>query len=148
MNEMVVKSEAPWYRRYGWAIPFALGALLGLFGLGVIFMGTDPNDFGSSTGIAWEAFNSASPKVAQYLNRVERLLGAITFGFGAWAAVVAYVYLKRGDRMAWRAMWLMPITLPMTAAVFFVEEASGLGGFYVGAVAIALLGQVLSYPSR
>jgi len=75
-----------------------LGALLGLFRLGVIFMGVDPNDFESSTQISWEAFTSASPAVAQYLNRVERLLGAITFGFGAWSSAVAYVYLKKGLR--------------------------------------------------
>ena len=148
MNEAIAVTQVPWYRKYGWPIPFALGALLGLFGLGVIFMGSDPNDFESSTGVSLEAFTSASPEIAQYLNRVERLLGAITFGFGAWSAVVAYVYLKRGDRAAWRAMWLLPIVLAMAASVFFVEEAVGLGSFYVGALILALIGQGLSYPSK
>ncbi len=148
MTESTTSSQAPWYRRYGWAIPFGLGALLGLFGVGVIFMGVDPNDFESSTAVSWEAFNSTSPEVARYLDRVERLLGAITFGFGAWTSVVAYVYLRKGDRIAWRAMWLVPIVLAMTAAVFFVREASGLGAVYVGAMVIGLLGQGLSYPSK
>ncbi len=147
MAETTSITRAPWYRRYGWAIPFALGTLLGLFGLAVIFTGTDPNDFESSTQVSWEAFTSASPEIAQYLNRVERLLGAITFGFGAWSAVVAYVYLKRGDRAAWRAMWLLPTVLAMAAIVFFMEEAVGLGSFYVGALILALIGQGLSSPS-
>ena len=89
-----------------------------------------------------------SPEIAQYLNRVERLLGAITFGFRAWSTAVAYVYLKRGDRAAWRAMWLLPIVLGMAATIFFVEEAVGLGIFYVGALILALIGQGLSSPSK
>ena len=142
------ESQRPWYRRYGWAIPLALGALFALFGIGVIFMGVDPNDFESSTGISWEALKSTSPEVARYVDRLERLLGAMSFGFGAWGAFVAYVYLKKGDRTAWQAMWLMPIVLGITAAVFFLREAAGLGGFYVGAVLIALIGQALSYPRK
>ena len=141
-------SQVAWYRKYGWTIPFALGALLGLFGLGMIFMGTDPNDFESSTRVSWETFTSSSPEVVQYLNRVERLLGVITFGFGAWSAVVAYVYLKKADRAAWRAIRLLPIVLAMAAIVFFVEDAVGLGSFYVGALILALIGQGLSYPSK
>ena len=148
MAEEAANRQVAWFRRYGWGIPFALGALLGLFGIGVIFMGADPNDFESSTGISWEALSSTSPEVALYINRLERLLGAMTFGFGAWAAIVAFTYLKKGDRTAWRAMWLVPIALSMGAAVFFVSESAGLGSFYLGAVLIALLGQVLSRPPK
>ena len=148
MTETIATPEAAWYRTYGWGIPFALGALLGLFGLAVIFMGADPDDFESSTGISWEALNSSSPEVARYVDRLERLVGVLTFGFGSSTAIVAYAYLKKGDRTAWRAIWLVPIVLGIAAAVFFLSEAAGLGGLYVGAVLIALIGQLLSYPRQ
>ena len=78
-----------------------VGAMFGLFGIGVIFMGVDPGAFESSTGISWEALNSTSSDVARYVDRLERLIGAIYFGFGTWGAIVAFAYLKKGDRTAW-----------------------------------------------
>ena len=119
-----------------------VGAMFGLFGIRVIFMGVDPSDFESSTGISSEAFRSTSPEVARYFDRLERLIGAISIGFGTKGAIVAFACLKKGDRTAWQAMWLTPIILGITAAVFFIRKAAGLGGFYVGAVLIALVGQV------
>ena len=40
----------------------------------------------------------------------------------------------------------MPIVQGIAAAIFFLREAAGLGGFYVGAVLIELTGQVWLYP--
>jgi len=52
-------------------------------------MGVDPSDFESRMGISWEAFRSTSPEVARYVDRMERLIGAISFGFGTWGAIYA-----------------------------------------------------------
>jgi hypothetical protein len=148
MDEAAASSQAPWYRRYGWAIPFALGALLGLFGTYPLFTGADPDDFETSTGVSWETLSSTSPEIAKYIDRLEQLIGVAAIGFGALAAFVAFAYLKKGDRIAWRAMWLMPIVLGGSAAVFFVRDAVMLGSFYLAAVLIALVGQALSFPPK
>ena len=68
-------------------------------------MGVDPSDFESSTVISWEALNSTSPEVARFVDCLERLIGAISFGFGTWGAIVAFAYLEKGDRTAWQVMW-------------------------------------------
>jgi hypothetical protein len=148
MEEATASSQVPWYRRYGWAVPFAMGVLLGLFGIYPLFAGADPDDFESSTGVAWEALSSTSPEIANYIDRLEQLIGVAAIGFGAWAAFVAFAYLRKGDRAAWRAMWLMPIVLGGWAAVFFLREAAGLGTYYLAAVLVALVGQVLSFPQK
>jgi hypothetical protein len=148
MEEAAAGSQAPWYRRYGWAVPFALGALLGLFGTYPLFTGADPDDFESSTGVSWEALSSTSPDIANYIDRLEQLIGVAAIGFGAWAAFVAFAYLKKGDRAAWRAMWLVPIVLGGSAAVFFLRDAVMLGSFYLAAVLVSLVGQVLSNPPK
>ena len=36
----------------------------------------------------------------------------------------------------------MPIVRGIAAAIFFLRKAAGFGGFYVGAVLIAIVGQV------
>lgn len=145
---MAEESQVAWYRRYGWAIPFALGVLLGLFGTYPLFTGADPDDFESSTGVSWEALSSTNPEIANYIDRLEQLIGVAAIGIGAWAAFVAFAYLKKGDRTAWRTMWLMPIVLGGWAAVFFLRDAAMLGSFYLAAVLVALVGQILSYPPK
>ena len=142
-------SERRWYRRLAWVIPFALGIMFALFGIGgALFIGVDPNDFASSTGTAWDGFLASDPLVGQYIDRLVRLIGVMGFGFGSWVAVAAYFWVRQGDRAGWAAMWLLPAVMFAAAAVFFMAAGAGLGSFYVGAFAIALVGQVLSYPQR
>ena len=141
------QSNLPRYRRYAWVIPFALGAVLVLFGLAeALFIGVDPDDFLSSTGAEWASFQAADPAVAGYINRLVRLIGILAVGFGAWVAIVAGQWLRTRDRAAWWAMWILPAFCIVAAGLFFAAQASLIGGFYLGYLVIALIGQGLAFP--
>ena len=121
----------PWYVRKGWLIIMILALLVVVFGLYVLSVPVDPGDFERATDTEWDAFSSASPKVAEYLEREARLLGVTAIAMGGFAAGLAGTLVRRGDRSAWRLLWLLPAALALYALVFLVAGDPLLGAFYV-----------------
>jgi hypothetical protein len=140
----VSAESGPWYERWAWAVVAALGSLLTLFGLFVVSSPVDANDFETETGVAWEAFQTAEPAVADYLAREARLLAVITIGFGLLVAVLAATLLRQGDRTTAFVLSIFPATLLLAAIVFFASDAATLGAFYVGATVVATIAMALS----
>jgi len=130
-------SETTWYRRLAWALVAGLAGLVMIFGLFVLFSPVDDDDFSTETGIEWSEFSAGTPDVAGYLEREARLLGAIALGFGALVAILAVGPLRRGDVEVWRALWVFPLVLALTAGVFITAGAQSLAGIYLVAAIVA-----------
>lgn len=127
-----------------WVVLFAISALMALLSLWIISAPVDPDAFQTSTGQSWPAFSSASPRVAQFLEREVRLLGVSHAGVSLLAAAVTWIWLRTGDRRATAALWVLPLTFGATAGLFFSGSIASLGGFYAflavvtaGAVVVA-----------
>ena len=132
------------YQRIGWVLLFVLSALVALSSLFIAFAGPDESDFLSSTGINMADLSTAQPKVADYIDRLDRLVGAAGFGFGTMAAAVTFFGLRRGFKWSWYVMWTLPVVLAGWATIFFVFDAAGLGSFYTGAGALSAIGLILT----
>ena len=142
---MVMASrESPWFERQAWAWVFVLSVLVTLFGVFVLFSPVDSNDFENETGILWSEFTDDAPSVADYLRREARLLGAMTLGFGLFAAGLAFASRRGLDRTVLGLLWIFPGVLGVTAVVFFTSDAAGLGGFYLVAAILAAAGVALA----
>lgn len=128
----------PWIRRKGWLIITILALLFVVFGLYVLAVPVDAADFERATGTEWDAFSGSSPEVAEYLEREARLLGVTALAMGALAAGLAGTLVRRGDRSAWRLLWLLPAATGLYALVFLTAGAAALGGFYVAITALAV----------
>jgi hypothetical protein len=131
-------------RRRAWVLLLILALIAGLFSLGAVFSGVDPNEFEQSTGVGWTDLMASAPTVAAYLSRLVRLIG-IGFGFAgiAWAGM-SWLLLRLGRREGWTLLWTMPAAFAGAAFVFFGAGAPGLGGYYAGLAVLAVLGLLLS----
>jgi hypothetical protein len=94
-------------------------------------------------GRTWEEFARQDPDVAYLLSRQLQTLGTLGAGFGVLAAVTALVPYRRGERWAWYALWLFPITIGAVAARMLVDQYSA-GYYYAGLTVVAVLGLVLT----
>lgn len=134
-----------------WVVLFAISALMALLSLWVISAPVDPDAFQTSTGQSWPAFSSASPRIAAFLEREVRLLGVSHAGVSLLAAAVTWLWLRTGDRRATAVLWILPLTLGATAALFSSGGIASLGGFYavlavVTASAIVVADRALASP--
>ena len=130
------------YQKHAWILLLAIGILLVLSGLFVTFAGVDEREFEDSTNVAYSELSSAYPGVADYIERLLRLLGAASLGLALFAVVVAWTGYRSGLRWTWFAMWILPAASAAWAAIFFIA-GSGLGYYYGGLAIIALVGLVL-----
>lgn len=131
-------------QRAGWIILFVLSILMAANSLFFGLMGVTPEIFEIDTGVAWSDFAADYPTVATHLDLAERLNGSGYFGVMLFAAMVTFFGLRRGERWAWYALWIFPGVLSLGAAWFFTHNQAGIGFFYSGAAAVALLGLLLS----
>jgi hypothetical protein len=140
-------TSRPWYRRNGWLIVVVLALLFVVFGLYVLAVPVDAADFERATDTDWDAFSSASPAVADYLEREARLLGVASIAIGALVAGLAWTLVRRGDRSAWVLLWLLPAATTLFALVFLTGDATALGGFYVAITVVAVAATWVARPT-
>ena len=132
------------YQKYAWILLLTIGILLVFSGLFVTFAGVDEREFEDSTGVAHSDLSSAYPGVADYIERLLRLLGAASLGLALFAVVVTWTGYRSGQRWAWFAMWILPAATAAWATIFFVA-GSGIGYYYGGLAMVALVGLVLPF---
>lgn len=135
--------------RASWVTLLALGALMALLALWIIFAPVDPTTFEAITGVSWSSFSASSPTVAAYLEREVRLLAINHVGVALFAVAITWTWLRMGDRRATAVLVIFPLTIALTAALFFAGNVAGLGVFYaivaiISAAATALANRVLA----
>lgn len=97
------------------------------------------------TGRAWEQFASQDPEVASLYSMDLGVLGILGAGFGLLAAVVSVIPYRDGQRWAWYALWLYPVTVGAVAARMLVDQYPT-GYYYAGLTTVAVV--ALLIPSR
>lgn len=134
-------------QRAGWIIILVLGLLMTLNSLFFGLLGVMPEIFEVDTGVTWAQFSADYPTVAAHLDLAERLNGSGFLASALFAAVLAFIGLRRGERWAWNALWIYPGVLLLGATWFFTHNQAGIGAFYVAAASIAIVGLLLAARS-
>lgn len=107
---------------------------------------TPAGDQTELTGRAWEQFASQDPEVAYLFARQLNILGFLGAGFGLLAAVVSVIPYRRGERWAWHALWLFPVTIGGVAARMLIDQYPA-GYYYAGITTVALVALLLPIRS-
>lgn len=96
-------------------------------------------------GRTWEQFALQDPEVAYLFTRQLNVLGFLGGGFGLLAAAVSVLPFRRGERWAWYALWVFPITIGAVAARQLIDQYPA-GYYYAAVTAVAVVGLLL--PAR
>ena len=92
-----------------WLIFFALGigsilaAPIGLLG-----RPPDPPSAEGMTGLTLDDLNTRVPGLSSYVSSIARQLGNFMLAMGIFLAAIAAGPFRRGERWAWRVMWIVP----------------------------------------
>lgn len=146
---MAAPRSEKWNEKYAWVLLFAFGIYGSLYALASIVVpaiGLDAEAVVSSTGMTWDELVATSPGFANYILYLARGSGVNLLPAHTFAAAIAAVPYKKGERWSWYAFWMLPITFAGAAAIEFTAGASlGTVGFELGAVAVYLSGLLLPY---
>jgi hypothetical protein len=94
------------------------------------------------TGRTWEQFAAQDQEVASIYAMDLALLGITWTAFGLLAVIISVVPYRRGDRWAWYALWLVPITFGGAAIRMLLDQYDA--GFWVaGYTAVAIVGLLI-----
>jgi hypothetical protein len=130
-------SRVPWF---SW-IPLATVATFA--SLAALWVALTPaGDQTELAGRTWEQFAQQDPEVASLYAMDLVVLGLLGAGFGLLAAAVTLLPYRHGERWAWFALWLVPITIGAVAVRMLADQYST-GYFYAGLTAVALLALLL-----
>jgi hypothetical protein len=133
------ETKPSWGFRIALAVLMLLALALTALGLLVLVFPIDPNDFQATTGQAWEAFSSANPEIAAYLEREARLLAVVITGVGLLTLFVVWYGVRDRSEIAVKTMWTIPVVLVGVAAVFILSESLLLAGVSAGVAALVAL---------
>ena len=97
-------------------------------------------------GRAWGQFALQDPEVASLYSMDLVVLGLLGTGFGLLAAAVAVIPYRRGERWAWYALWLLPVTIGGVAARMLIDQYSA-SYYYAGITAVALVALLIPIRS-
>ncbi len=138
------KRQEKFHEKHAWVLLFALSLFIAATAAVGIISGIDRTDFEQSTNLTWDEMKTLNPTVSDYVQRVIWLNGVAYLGLGLIAAVLSWTAYRRGEPYAWFAMWVLPLALAVSAAVFAVED-SDLAYYYGGYTLIAVVGLLLPY---
>lgn len=93
-------------------------------------------------GRTWQEVARQDPEVASLYAMDLVVLGLLGAGFGVLATVISAVPYRRGERWAWYALWLVPITIGAVAGRMLLDHYSA-AWYYAGLTAVALVALLL-----
>jgi hypothetical protein len=126
--------------KISWALLIAVTTMGTLNGLYVLLIPVGGQT--ELTGRTWEQFAAQDAEVASIYAMDLALLGITWAAFGLLAAIISIVPYRRGDRWAWYALWLVPITFGGAATRMLIDQYDA--GFWVaGYTAVAVVGLLI-----
>jgi hypothetical protein len=126
--------------RVSWALLTTVTTLGTLNGLYLLLVPV--GDQTELAGRTWERFAAQDPEVASIYAMDLAVLGIIWAAFGLLGSIVSVVPYRRGDRWAWYALWLVPITYGAAATRFLIDRYDA--GFWIaGLTAAAVVGLLI-----
>lgn len=102
--------------------------MVALFGLGDIgsggasFQSGEAVLFNSMTGTTWDELRAADPGAAKLIDYLWRAEGAALAVAGLLTLTISLTALRRGDRWAWYAMWILPLWIALVYLVFWISQ--------------------------
>lgn len=114
-----------------------LGTLNGLYVLLVPV--ADQTELSERT---WFQFAAQDPEVASIYAMDLALLGIAWVAFSLLAAIISVVPYRLGDRWAWYALWLVPITFGGAATRMLIDQYDA-GFWSAGYSAVAVVGLLI-----
>jgi hypothetical protein len=130
--------RVPWY---SWIPLAAVGTLMALACLWVTI--TPVADQTELDGRTWVQFAGQDAEVAALYAMDLVILGVLGVGFGLLAAVVAAVPYRQGERWAWFALWLVPLTIGAVAVRMLLHQYVA-SFVYVAFTLVAVVGLLLA----
>jgi hypothetical protein len=114
--------------RHAWKVFAALAGIIALFGLGDVvsggesFLSGEAVLFESMTGTSWDELQASDPGAAKMIDYLWRAEGAALVAAGLLAVAISLTGLRRGERWAWYAMWLLPLWIVLVYVVFGIVQ--------------------------
>ena len=132
-----------WYVKYAWIIFFVFG-LLWVIAAPINLLGTPPNPPSPEgmTGLTLAEMGTRIPGLLGYISSISVQLGNFLLGLGVLIIGIAAVPYKKGEKWAWYAFWILPVTL-------VIQLINSRGGFAwqldVAFLVIVLAGLFIPY---
>ena len=119
-NQMSEKA----YQKYAWVILLVVSVLSLLIGLGDFFLAGDgdPALVESMIGTSWTEMKVSTPRVANLVNLLTRILGAWLIGFSILGIGISVTAYRNGEKWAWYTLWALPLTYVLIFAAFFTAD--------------------------
>jgi len=108
------------HQRYAWIVLLVVGAISLLIGLGdfILAGNGDPALVESMIGTPWAEVTATSPRTANLVDLLSRILGAWLIGFSILAVGISVTAYRKGDTWAWYALWALPLTFALIFVAF------------------------------
>lgn len=116
------------FERHAWQVFAVIGVIVALFGAGDIasggesFQSAEAVLFQSLTGMSWDELQAADPGAARMIDYLWRAEGAALAVIGLLTFAISLGALRRGDRWAWYAMWIIPLWIVLVYLVFWIVQ--------------------------
>jgi len=110
--------------RGAWVLLLVVSAASLTIGIGdfVLQQGGDTEMVESVAGMSWPELQASTPRLADLIDLLARVLGAWLIGFSLLAIAVSATAFRRGERWAWYAMWSLPLVMAMVFVAFLTTE--------------------------
>ena len=132
---------------YGWLIVFIVALLQAVATL-FLLLGDSAATFEADTGVAWATLMAAYPTVATQFEMAQQTALVGNLAIALFALLITYFALRTGQRWAWFALWILPISIvPGTISLLRTENQAGWAVFGGVFILIAVIGLLLSYQT-
>lgn len=132
-------------RNSGWMLIFGV-AVLQTFSAVFLLAFSGSQTFEADTGVAWSELSSVFPTVATQFAIAQQASLVATLAIGLLSLAITYFALRKGQRWAWFAAWILPANmLPGIVGMARTELQAGVALFGGAVVLIAIAGLAISY---
>ncbi len=129
----------------GWMLIFVVALLPALSAIFLLaFSGS--RTFEEDTGVSWSELSSTFPTVATQFTIVQQASLVATLAVGLQSLAITYFALRKGQRWAWFAAWILPAyMLPGIVGLARTENQAGVALFGGAFVLISVAGLAISF---
>lgn len=129
----------------GWIILFIV-ALLQVVATLFLLLGDSAATFEADTGVAWATLTVAYPTVATQFEMAQQAALVGNLAIALFALLITVFALRIGQRWAWFAMWILPISIvPGTISLLRTDNQAGVAVFGGVFILIAVSGLLVAY---
>lgn len=129
----------------GWTLLFAVALLQAVASL-FLLLASGPATFEADTGVAWSELSGIFPTVATQFVMAQQASLVANLALGLFSVLVIYFAFRSGQRWAWFAMWILPVSMiPGTVSLLRTENQAGAAVFGIVFILITIAGLLISF---